>query len=197
MQNPFDPGYYRSDELRSFGFKGVGDNVAIARNCTIIGPENIEIGDNVRIDAFTAIVASSGFLRIGRNVRIHTSCTLGCRGGITMGDFSGLSHGVRLLTASDDFSGDWMVSNVEAEFTNPHVAPITIARHAIVCAQSVVLPGVVVGEGAIVGAVALVTHSLDPWGIYKGVPARRTVDRSRRLLALADDYLSRSRANAA
>jgi hypothetical protein len=46
MRNPFDPGYYESDELRGFGFKAVGEGVKVARNCTIIGPENIELDDH-------------------------------------------------------------------------------------------------------------------------------------------------------
>lgn len=60
MKNPFDPGYYGSEELRRIGFKSVGENVRIARNCTIVGLKNVAIGDNVRIDGFCTIVASDG-----------------------------------------------------------------------------------------------------------------------------------------
>ncbi len=64
MQNPFDPGYYCSEELRTFGFGSVGKNVQIARNCTIIGLPNISIGNHVRIDAYTAIIAPRGYVRL-------------------------------------------------------------------------------------------------------------------------------------
>ena len=66
--NPFDPGYYTSLELRGFGFARVGEGCMVARNCTIIGLENITIGDNVRIDGFTSIIAPAGRVRIGSHV---------------------------------------------------------------------------------------------------------------------------------
>src|SRR5437868_4322082 len=101
MQNPFDPGYYCSEELRGFGFKAVGENVRNSRACNIVGLENIEIGSNVRIDAFTSIVANNGWVRLGSYIHIGMNCLLGARGGIEFDDFSGISHGVKLLTATD------------------------------------------------------------------------------------------------
>ena len=35
--NPFDIGYYEDFELKSFGFKSIGSNVKIAKNCVIKG----------------------------------------------------------------------------------------------------------------------------------------------------------------
>jgi len=43
-----------------------------------------------------------------------------------------------------------------------------IGKFAVVGANSVVLPGVTIGEGASVGACSVVTRDLDPWGIYIG-----------------------------
>ena len=56
--NPFDTGFYREDELRQFGFKRIGINVQIAKTCTVVGLENIAIGDNVRIDGYCTLVAA-------------------------------------------------------------------------------------------------------------------------------------------
>jgi acetyltransferase-like isoleucine patch superfamily enzyme len=52
MESPFDPGYFDSAELRTFGFKAIGENVQISRACNIVGLGNISIGANVRIDAY-------------------------------------------------------------------------------------------------------------------------------------------------
>ena len=38
--------------------------------------------------------------------------------------------------------------------------------------NSVILPGVTIGKGAIVGAGAVVTHDVEPFSIVVGVPAR-------------------------
>ena len=187
MHNPFDPGYYDSEELRGFGFKSVGENVLIAKTCTIIGPENIEIGDNCRIDGFCTIVAGAGWLRLGNYVHIHTSCVLGCRGGIEMGDFSALSHRVCLISASDDFSGQWMFAGVVPDaFTRPKIAPISIGRHAGVAIGCTVLPGVQIGEGAVALLHSTVRKNLEPWTSYHGNPARRVCSRSRRVLEFED-----------
>ncbi|MGL9735577.1 MAG: hypothetical protein ACR5LF_07755 [Symbiopectobacterium sp.] len=71
IKKPFNISYYTDDELRSFSFKHLGKNVQVAQSCNLIGLENISLGNNVRIDGFTTIVASgAGFLNIGSYVQI-------------------------------------------------------------------------------------------------------------------------------
>ena len=185
MENPFNPGYYSSLELRSFGFARVGENSAVARNCTIIGLENIVIGDNVRIDGFTSIIAPKGRVKIGSWVHIATGCALGARAGIEIGDFSSLSQGVRLFSAIDDYSGRAMTSaTLPPEVQRIHAAPITLGKYVALGSGTLVLPGVEIGEGAAVGALSLVNQPLKPWTIYGGNPAKETAPRLRDLLAL-------------
>ncbi len=192
VNNPFDPGYYSSFELRSFGFARVGENCAVARNCTIIGLENITIGDNVRIDGFTSLIAPNGRIRIGSYVHIATACMLGARGGIEIGDFASLSQGVRIFTAIDDFSGK-RLSNamVPQDLAGVQSAPVRIGRYVPVGSGSIILPGVEVGEGAAIGAMSLVPQSLAEWTIYSGNPAKPVGKRSQELLKL--EAVARSR----
>lgn len=192
MINPFNPGYATTEELRTLGFAQVGENVMVARNCTLIGLENIHIGDNVRIDGLTTIAAARGHCRIGRNIHIGGGGHLACAGGLTISDFANLSQGVRIYTISDDYSGAAMTNpTVPPEFTNVTLAPVTVGRHVIIGSGSVVLPGADLGEGVAVGALSLVTRPLDPWGIYAGSPARRIRDRSTVLLDAERRYLNR------
>lgn len=185
MSNPLDPGYYCSEELRGFGFKAVGENVLISRACNVVCPENIEIGDNVRIDAFTSIIAAQGFVRIGNFIHIGGHCHLAARGGIAMEDFSGLSQRVSLYSASDDYSGRHMTNPmVPARLTKPRIEPVNLARHVIVGSGTVILPGVDLGEGVAVGALSLVTCSLPEWTVWCGSPAAFIKERSRKALAL-------------
>lgn len=196
IQTPFNPGYATTDELRGYGFAHIGENVMVARNCTIIGLQNIRIGDNVRIDGLTTIAAARGHCWIGRNVHIGGGSHLACTGGLDIGDFCNLSQGTRIYTISDDYSGAAMTNpTVPAEFTNVTIAPVTLDRHVIVGSGSTILPGVHLGEGVALGAMTLVRHSLDAWGIYAGVPARRLRDRSRRLLDLEARFLATSPAS--
>lgn len=183
MQNPFNPGYVASDELRTLGFAHVGENVMVARNCTIIGLENVSIGDSVRIDGQTTIAAAKGYCRIGRNVHIGGGGHLACAGGLDIEDFANLSQGVRIYTISDDYSGATMTNpTVPAEFTGVTLAPVRISRHVIIGSGSVVLPGAELGEGVALGALSLATRSLEAWGIYSGTPARFLKPRKRDLL---------------
>jgi galactoside O-acetyltransferase len=186
VHNPFDQGYFKSDELRAFGFARVGEGSAVSRTCTIVGLENIVIGDFVRIDGFTTIIATGGPLRIGSHVHICSGCVLGARGGIELADFSSLSHGVRLLSAIDDFSGRTMTnSTLPPELLGVQAAPIHIGRYVPIGSGCIVLPGAAVGEGSAVAAMSVVNRPLGEWTIFGGNPARELGPRSRDLLALA------------
>jgi putative colanic acid biosynthesis acetyltransferase WcaF len=50
--------------------------------------------------------------------------------------------------------------------------PIVIGPKAWICAQSTVMPGVTVGEGAVLALGAVATRELQPWTIYTGIPAK-------------------------
>ena len=192
-ESPFNPGYYNSSELRSMGFGKVGENVSIGKNCVIIGLGNIYLGNNVRIDGMTVIAANSGRLDIGDYVHVGGGCHLVCAGSIILEDFCGLSQGVCVYSATDDYTGTTLTNPmVPKDFTNVTSAPVTFRRHVIVGSGSVVLPGVEVAEGSSVGALSLVTKSLRSWGVYAGTPVRRLHDRSKALLELERQLLALS-----
>ena len=192
--NPFDPGYYGEDELREFGFARVGKNVRIAKNCTVIGLGNIEIGDNVRIDGYSSIVVASGYLRLGSYIHIGSHCTLSAGDGITMEDFSGLSQGVRIYSRTDDYSGRTLTNpTVPAKYTGATGGPVLLERHVIVGSGSVILPKLTIGEGSSIGALSLVTKSLDSWGVYFGSPVKLLKSRSRQLLEVEAAMLAELR----
>lgn len=182
----FNPGYYSGEQLREIGFKSAGENVRVAKNCTIVGPGNISLGDNVRIDGFTTIIApGDGYLALGSYIHIGSNCTLLASAGIVMRDFSCLSHGVRLYTKSDDYSGEFMTNPmVPSHLTNVTSAPIVIGRHAIVGSQASIMPGCFLADGSAIGANSLVTKDCEEWTIYAGSPARKIKPRKRNPLTL-------------
>lgn len=193
MENPFFAGYYTEEELRQFGFKKVGHNVKIYKNCNIVGLENIEIGDNVRIDSFCTLIApGDGFIRLGSYIHIAGYCLLSGGSGIIMDDFSGVSHGVCLYSRSDDYSGKYMTNPmVPEEYTGVTSGTVHLGRHVIIGSGSVVLPGTCIEEGSSIGALSLVTRSLSSWGVYSGVPAKRLRDRRREMLEYEQKMLDK------
>jgi galactoside O-acetyltransferase len=189
-KNPFAGCYYSSEELRDFGFKVVGKNVRIHSKASIYCPENIQLHDNIRIDDFTVIIAT-GPLVIGSFVSIPNFCFLGSKHGMDFGDFATLAPGVQIFTSSDDYLGGKLTNvTVPAEYTGGSQGPVHIGRHVILGAQTVVLPNLTVGEGCSVGACSLVKSSLDPWGVYAGIPVRRLKNRKRDLLELEKKLLA-------
>jgi len=175
-------------QAAAMGFKSLGENVLISDRAAIYGAERMEIGDNVRIDDFTVI---SGKVVIGCNVHVSVFCNVaGGTAGVTLDDFSGLSPGCQVFSESDDYSGNALTNpTVPSEFRRETRAAVTLGRHCIVGAGSMVLPGVSLAEGCSVGAMSMVARSTEPWGVYAGVPARRIKERSRDLLLLEDAYL--------
>ena len=181
---PFQIGYYCENELRSFGFKSIGSNVKIAKNCLIIGLSNISIGNNVIIDSFCSIIASSnGYLKIGSYVHIASFCHLLAAEGIEIKDFSGLSQGVKVYSKTDDYSGNSLTNpTIPNLYKSIKKGKVIINEHTIIGAGCVILPNVVIGEGASVGALSLVTSNLDSWTIYIGNPLKKLSKRSKKLL---------------
>jgi len=111
------------------------------------------------------LTCASGYLKIGSYIHIGDYCHLTCSGGVTLDDFSGFSQGVRIYSASSDFSGKTLTSpTVPQEYLNVTKKSISIGKHVVIGSGSVVLPGVSIAEGSTVGALSLITKSLGSWG---------------------------------
>ena len=180
--------YYTDEELKAMGFKSLGKHVKISTKTSIYDCAKITIGDYSRIDDFCVV---SGNITIGRHVHITPMCLLaGGEPGLEIGDFCACAYGVKVFTQSDDYSGQTMTnSTVPKKYKNEAMAAVRIGRHTILGAGATVMPGVTLGEGTSVGAMALLLASTEPWGIYAGVPARRIKERSRELLKLEAQFM--------
>lgn len=172
--------FYSEDELAELGLKSYGKKVLISRNCSIYGAENIEIGDNVRIDDFCLL---SGHIRIGSNIHISAYVALYGSKGIELQDYTGISARTTIYSAMDDFSGDYLIGPIHEESkTNVTGGKVTLEKFAQIGCNTVIFPNVVIKEGAIIGAMSLVKHNVDKWTISIGIPAKTVKNRSKQLL---------------
>ena len=177
--------YLSDSALERLGLAAYGRRVQISDKASIHGAARISLGDDVRIDDFCVLSAGEEGIGIGCYVHVACQCTLIGKARIELEDFSGLSARVAVYSSSDDYSGESLTNpTVPAEFRRVTDAAVRIGRHVIVGAGAVILPGVVIGEGAAVGALTLVAKSLEPFAVYSGVPARRVGPRSRALVDL-------------
>jgi len=182
--------FYNPDELKELAFKKIGKDVLISRKASFYNTKNIEIGSNVRIDDFCIL---SSKIKIGNYV--HIGCLTSITGSeeFIMDDFCGISQGCRILTASEDFL-EWGFGNptVPEEYRNVKKAPIKMDKFAIIGANSIICPGVTIGEGVSVAASSVVTWSLAPWGIYAG--NRKISERNREgVLKTYEKFLQRNK----
>jgi acetyltransferase-like isoleucine patch superfamily enzyme len=180
-----NPGYYSESDLKNVGFRMLGNNVAISKNSTFIGVENISIGNNVRIDGNVTFAVASGHIKVGNYIHIGGSSHINGSGGVDILNFCTISQGVRIYSASDDYSGESYTNpTIPLHLRNLNIARVVLNEHVIIGSGSVVLPGVELGQGAAVGALSLVNSDLLPWSVYAGSPIKKLNDRSKNLLKL-------------
>lgn len=175
--------FYTKSELKKLGLKSYGTNVLISKKSSIYGAENITIGNNVRIDDFCIL---SGNIDLGNYIHISAYVALYGKSKIKISDFCGISARSIVYTASDDFSGKYMISPmVPSKLTNLQVGPVTLHKYVQLGANTIVMPGITINEGAVTGAFSLVLKSLKPWTINFGIPCKFYKTRSKNIIKLS------------
>lgn len=120
----------------------VGRQVHVYNTATVYMPWNLVIGD---------------WSCIGEHAYIYNL------GMINIGSKTTISHRAHLCAGTHDYESP------DLTLVKP---PINVADQAWICTDSFLGPGVSIGEGAIVGARAVVTKDVDPWVIVAGNPAK-------------------------
>ena len=151
----------------------MGIDVFLNDFVSITRPELVKIGNHVAIDF--GFVCTTGLV-IGDYVHIspHVSVIGGKKTSLNIEDFCFISTGSRMICGSDLFQGDGLIGPmIPDEYKdNQILEPINLKRFSGVCANSVVMSGVVMSEGSILGANSFLKESTEPWTIYAGSPAR-------------------------
>ena len=185
-----DPGYFTESDLAELGFRSLVKNILVARDSIFVGVPNIEIGRHVRSDSNVTVAAGSGSLTIGNYVHIGGGSHINCTGGVSIGDFVAISQGVKIYSASDDYSGEFMTNpTVPRHLRRDHVGEIAIGRHVIIGSGSVILPGVHLADGAAIGALSVVKSNVAEFTIVAGSPAKFIRPRSRNVLNLSREIM--------
>jgi putative colanic acid biosynthesis acetyltransferase WcaF len=111
----------------------------------------------------SARVWAPWLLKCGKNVYIDRNVFLYNTYGLELGDRVIVSFGTVLCTPTHDFRDP----------SYPLVGrKITVRNDVWIAAEAFVMPGVTIGEGAIVGARAVVAKDVEPWTVVTGNPAQ-------------------------
>ena len=118
-------------------------------------------GEEIR-EIFSKIIGKN--TTVGKGVFINTGCHFQDQGGITLGDGTFLGNNVVLTTMNHDFDPE--------KRSTTYPAPIVTGKNVWIGSSVTVVPGVHIGDGAIIGAGSVVTKDIPPYTIAAGVPAR-------------------------
>lgn len=178
--------------LYPFLLGSCGRNVVFGQNVVLRHPHKIRIGDNVVVDDNCLIDAkgtANDGIRIGNGVFIGRNTILSCKNGnIELADEANIGFNCEIFSASQVrigaraliaaycylVGGDHDFSNASRAVLEQsrRSAGITVGEGAWLGAGAIVLDGVEIGSHAIVGAGAVVRESVPPQATAVGVPAR-------------------------
>ena len=159
-----------------FAVRRAGASISLPFRVTGRGASNghrtVAVGPGTRIGQFAWISLTSPQARveIGRNCTINSNFTATVRGAIHIGDGVGIGDRTIVMDHEHARSGD-ASTGFSWALTEPR--PVTIESGVHIGVNVVIMPGVTIGENAVVGANAVVTRSVPPGGVVAGVPARR------------------------
>lgn len=139
----------------------------LGRNVGIYGFVNLygcRIGDDSRIGTFVEIQKNA---HIGARCKI-SSHTFVCEG-VTIEDEVFVGHGVMFINDIDPRATQGGKLQSDADWK---VVPTRVCRGASIGSGAVIMGGVTIGENALVGAGAVVTHDVQPGSVVAGCPAR-------------------------
>jgi len=146
----------------------LGQRSAIAERVQIVG-QGVQSGEFLWVES-DVIIGGGGargphsYLTVGDRTSIFARCFVNLSEQVHLGSYTALSFGVVVLT-----HGAWQpaLQGYACKF-----GPVAVGSFVVVYVNSVVLPGVSIGDYATVGAGSVVTHDVPPHCLAAGNPAR-------------------------
>jgi acetyltransferase-like isoleucine patch superfamily enzyme len=141
----------------------VGPGTTVEPGVQILNAANVQIGrDCLFKEGIYLRAGAQGRITIGDRAAINGFCKIYGHGTVTIGEDAQLGPGVLITTTGHDYRGQ-----LETSFS-----PVVIGRRVWIGANVTVLPGVEIGDEAVIGAGSVVTKSIPPRVVAVGVPAR-------------------------
>lgn len=128
-------------------FKKIGKGFTVKKNVHFKFPERIEIGNHVGIEEYTLIDGD---------------------GGLVIGDFTRIGSHVDIVTHSIHHKDKKIPRKLQGKWTKK----VVIGKDVELGVGSRILPGVKIGDGAIIGANSVVIRDVPPYSVVAGIPAK-------------------------
>lgn len=132
----------RAERVKS-EFKSCGTGVRISVDAFLWGVSELDVGDNVSIHAFTVIFGGGG-VEIGSGTSISSNCSI-----------SSVTHSIPYCDLEENIG-----------------KKVIIGKNVWIGMGAIILPGVTIGDYAVVGAGAVVTKNVPSCCVVVGNPAK-------------------------
>ena len=123
------------------------------------------LGRRSVVESYCCINNAVGDVTIGDYSRIGIHCTV--IGPVSIGSHVNLAQGITVTALNHNFSDTTQRIDQQGITTRP----VVIADDVWIGANAVILPGVTIGQHAVVAAGAVVTKDVPPFSVVGGVPA--------------------------
>lgn len=157
----------------------VGHNVRIhrkfyhARDISMCLSDGVEIKEDVRVGR-DGDAEGTGSLSIGRETLVLSGSRIDCSSDVHIGEASHIGRDCQIISHRHDTS-DSTVPIMEAPVQS---YPVTIGSDVMIYSDVVILPGVSIGDGAVVAIRSVVTDDVAPYSVVGGTPAKIIGQRS-------------------
>jgi acetyltransferase-like isoleucine patch superfamily enzyme len=147
--------------------KNLDISVICDGNIHVTGTSNITIGTSCRIGSDVELrTIEKGYISLGDDIRINRGCTITSYSKISIGNFTIIGEYSSIRDANHGMSKDKPMRY------QPHSSSaIIIGSDVWIGRGCCILPGVSIGDGAVVGANSVVTKDIPAYVIAAGVPA--------------------------
>ena len=150
-----------------------GNNFYAVYPLTILGGENISVGNNFRAMGQNYLYGNDGEISIGTNISINTNVQIGASGGkVVIGNDVLIGPNVVIRAANHGALRKMLINK------QPHSGgTITIEDDVWIGSNAVILKNVRIAKGTIVAAGAVVVKDTEPYSIVGGIPAKKISER--------------------
>jgi acetyltransferase-like isoleucine patch superfamily enzyme len=130
-----------------------------------------------RVEFYPGVLISTGkeaSLSIGDDVDLAWGVLITTKGGVSIGDRTWIGYRTMILSSNHGIPSERMpIFQSSTETIIPDVPkPVTIRNDVWIGCGVIILPGVTIGEGAVVAAGSVVTRDVEAFSIVGGCPAR-------------------------
>jgi len=147
----------------------VGAKAAIGPRCIVDRPWGVELGERVLLEAevYLKLVEDTATLKLGDHTFVGRGVEFDIMCGVSVGRHSLIAPGCFITDHVHGIRPDLRMDQQPC-----HAKPVVIGSDVWLGAGAVVLPGVKIGDGAVVGANSVVTADVAPYAVVAGAPAR-------------------------